>query len=212
MIRINLLPVKHVKKVQAGQRQIFIFLLALLAEVIVLFFVHQMKSSDVDERKRRAAILLAEVELLKKDVGDFDRLKAQYDQLLAQQKTINDLQKGREGPVWVMRELSDLLTPGKGPSFDQADYEALLRANPNAGFNPRWNPYRLWLVQVQESGGNIRLMGKAKDYDDVAEFNKRINLSKFFEDDFLERNILIQDKDLGQKVVQFSLRAKVKYY
>lgn len=211
MIRINLLPVKHVKKVQAGQRQIFIFALAVVAELLILFFVYQFKDSELNDKKRKSSTLETEVKLLKKEVGDFDRLKRQYDQLLAQQKTINDLQKARKGPVWMMRELSDILTPGKGPSINQAAYEKLLRSNPNAGYNPRWNPYRLWLVQIQESGGNLRLMGKAKDYDDVAEFNKRINLSRFFKDDFLERNVLTKDSDLSQKLVKFSLRAKVTY-
>jgi len=211
MIRINLLPVKHVRKVQAGQRQIFIFSLAVVAELLILFFVYQFKDSELNDKKRKSSTLETEVKLLKKEVGDFDRLKRQYDQLLAQQKTINDLQKARKGPVWMMRELSDILTPGKGPSINQTAYEALLRSNPNAGYNPRWNPYRLWLVQIQESGGQLRLMGKAKDYDDVAEFNKRINLSRFFTDDFLERNVLTKDSDLSQKLVKFSLRAKVTY-
>jgi type IV pilus assembly protein PilN len=211
MIRINLLPVKHVKKVQAGQRQLFILVLAVVAEIAVLFFLYQLEASEVEDLKRKASFLDQEIQQLKREVGDFDQLKAKHDQLLAQQKVINDLQKARTGPVWVMRELSDVLTPGKGPSIDQASYEALLRQDPNAGYDPRWNPHRLWLEKLQESGSEIRLMGKAKDYDDVAEFHKRINLSKYFTDDFLERNDLIHDTKLNQKLVRFSLRAKLTY-
>ena len=211
MIRINLLPVKQVKKVQAGQRQLMIFVLAVVAEIAVLFFVYQMQVGVVEEKRRRIQNLKTEVEQLKREVGDFDQLKAKHDELLYQQKVINDLQRARTGPVWLLRELSDILTPGKGPSIDQATYEELIRSNPNAGYNSRWNPLRLWLTSVKMSAGLIRIQGMAKDYDDVAEFNKRISLSKFFTNDFLERNDLVKDPHLGQKLVKFSLRAKVIY-
>jgi len=211
MIRINLLPVKQVKKVQAGQRQLAIFAMALLVLVALMFFLYQLQKGVVDEKQRRVNLLTTVISQLKKDVGDYNQLKARHDELMAQKKTIEDLQKGRTGPVWVMRELSDILTPGKGPTINQQQYEELLRTNPNAGYNPRWNPHRLWLSNVSENGGMLRVTGMAKDYDDVAEFNKRINLSRFFKDDFLERNLQSTDGELKQRVVIFSLRARVVY-
>ena len=211
MIRINLLPVKQVKKVQAGQRQLAIFAIGLLAMVALMFFLYQLQMGVVDEKQRKVNLLDTVISQLKKDVGDYNSLKARHDELMAQKKTIEDLQKGRTGPVWIMRELSDILTPGKGPTINQREYEELLRTNPNAGYNPRWNPHRLWLTKITERGGMVRLVGNAKDYDDVAEFNKRINLSRFFKDDFLERNSQAMDKDLKQRVVVFSLRARVVY-
>lgn len=211
MIRINLLPVKQVKKVQAGQRQLMIFGLAVLAEVAILFLFYQMEGSEVDDRRRKSALLQTEVEQLEKAVGDFDKLKKRHDELLAQKKVITDLQKGRTGPVWMLNELSNVLTPGKGPTIDRESYEELLRNNPNAGYNSRWNPHRLWLEELRENGGLIRLKGLAKDYDDVAELNKRVHLSKYFTDDFLERNDLVDDKNLGQRLVKFSLRARVRF-
>ena len=211
MIRINLLPVKQVKKVQAGQRQLGIFAIGLLVLVALMFFLYQLQQGVVDEKQRKVNLLTTVIGQLKKDVGDFDALKARHDELMAQKKTIEDLQKGRTGPVWIMRELSDILTPGKGPTSNQQEYEELLRTNPNAGYNPRWNPHRLWLTTVTETGGMIRLVGNAKDYDDVAEFNKRINLSRFFKDDFLERNQQKLDSKLNQRIVGFSLRARVVY-
>ena len=211
MIRINLLPVKQVKKVQAGQRQLMIFALAVIAEVAVFFFLYQVQAGEVEERKRKISILETEIAQLKKEVGDFDQLKQRHVQLLAQQKVIDDLQRGRTGPVKMMRELSEILTPGKGPTVDPAVYELLIRTDPNAAYNPRWNPHRRWLEDLVEKGGLLRVKGKAKDYDDVAEFNRRIALSKRFADDFLERNDLIQDHAMKQKLVRFSLRCRVVY-
>ncbi len=211
MIRINLLPVKQVKKVQAGQRQLLIFLLFIAAEGLGMFALYEMKSGEVDDKNRAKQRLQAEVDELKKQVGDFDMLRAQRDRLIAQRDIINQLQKARTGPVWTMRELSEILTPGKGPSVVQAEYEALLRANPGAGFNPRWNPNRLWVESFVEQAGAVRIVGKAKDYDDVAEFNKRLTLSKHFTNEFLERNDQITDPGLGMKIVRFQLSCRTTY-
>jgi type IV pilus assembly protein PilN len=211
MIRINLLPVRQVKKAQASQRQLLVFLAILVAECVVMFLVYQWKSGEVEAKERTARNLQTEIDQLKKQVGDFDNLKAQLERLLAQRDVINQLQKARTGPVTTLRELSDILTQGKGPTVDQTLYEALLRSNPNSGYNPRWNPNRLWIESFIEKAGAVQILGKAKDYDDVAEFNKRLNHSKLFTDEFLERNDQIQDPTLGIKVVKFSLRCRVTY-
>ncbi len=211
MIRINLLPVKQVKKVQAGQRQLMIFALAVIAEVAVFFFLYTVQAGEVEDRNRKIAILETEIAQLKKEVGDFDQLKQRHEQLLAQQKVIDDLQKGRTGPVKMMRELSEILTPGKGPTVNQSAYAILIRTNDTAAINARWNPHRLWLEDLIEKGGLVRVKGKAKDHDDVAEFNRRLVHSVRFTDDFLERNDLIQDNVMKQKLVRFSIRMRVVY-
>jgi type IV pilus assembly protein PilN len=211
MIRINLLPVKQVKKVQAGQRQLLIFLLFIAAEGLGMFALYEMKSGEVADKNRAKQRLQAEVDELKKQVGDFDLLRSQRDRLIAQRDVINQLQKARTGPVWTMRELSEILTPGKGPTVVQAEYEALLRANPGAAFNPRWNPNRLWIESFVEQKGAVRIVGRAKDYDDVAEFNKRLTLSKYFTNEFLERNDQMMDGALRLKIVRFQLSCRTTY-
>jgi len=211
MIRINLLPVRQKRKFQAGQRQLLIFAAVLVVELALMFVFYGWKSGEVEDKQRKVSNLEAEVAQLKQQVGDFDQLKAQMERLLSQKQIINKLQKGRSGPVWMMRELSNILTEGKGPTFDQVKYEELLRANPNAGFNPGWKPSRLWIESFDENGGEVRIIGKAKDYDDVAEFNKRLALSKYFTDEFLERNDQVLDEKLGLKVVKFSLRCRITY-
>ncbi len=211
MIRINLLPVRQVKKVQAGQRQLLIFFAFIAAEVVGMFFLYTFKSDEVDEKTRKTKQLDGEIAELKKQVGDFDQLQQQRDRLLSQREIINTLQKARTGPVWMLREVSDILTTGKGPTVEQTRYEALIRSNPSAAFNPRWNPNRLWIEGFDEKNGALKLHGKAKDYDDVAEFNKRLALSRYFSEVFLERNDQMVDGALGLKVVRFSLRCRITY-
>jgi type IV pilus assembly protein PilN len=211
MIRINLHPIRAQKKVQAGKRQLLFFAMIVVGELAVMALLLSWQNGQIDEKRQEGQRLDARIAQLKREVGDFDQLKAQRDRLISQRNIINQLQKARTGPVWMMRELSDILTKGKGPTVDQTQYEMLLRRDPNAGFNPRWNPKRLWITGFSQKGPNVHLTGKAKDYDDVAEFNKRISLSKYFTNDFLERNDQMFDGQIGLKVVRFSLRCRVTY-
>ncbi len=211
MIRINLHPVRQMKKVLEGRRQLLVFVLGLVAEIAFVLVLYSWKTSELEEKKQQVNLLQNQLTKLKSEVGDFNQLQQQRDRLLAQRQIIKTLEKARTGPVWVMRELSNILTPSKGPTVDQETYEILLRQDPNAGFNPRWNPERLWIESFTETGGRVELLGKAKDIDDVAEFNKRLHLSKYFSNDFLERNARTKDPHLGISVVSFKIYCNINY-
>lgn len=209
MIRINLLPVRQVRKAQERRRHVLVAVAVLLVEAIVLFVVHEGEASKLEVRGRMVKDLQSQIEQLKQDVGDFDKLQQQRDRLVAQRKVINSLQAARTGPVMVLRELSEILSEGKGPTVDQAAYETLLRREPNAAFNPRWNPRRLWLQRVDEVGKTLTIVGKAKDHDDVAELLKRLSLSKYFVNVQLKRDDQVKDDKIGLQVVRFSLTCDV---
>ena len=65
-------------------------------------------------------------------------------------------------------------------------YEKRLRSDPNAGYNPSWDPRRIWITGWHEANRHVLLEGTAKSNDDVAEFMKRLQLSVFFENVILE--------------------------
>lgn len=211
MIRINLLPVRQVRKAQAGQRQLLIFVAAIVAALVLMFFLYEVKSSEVEKARRNVNQLQAAIASLKKEVGDFDLLRKQRDRLLAQRRVIEKLYAARTGPVRMMRELSDILSEGKGPTVDQTAYEALLRRDPNAGFNPKWNPRKLWVEYLDERGKRVKLKGNAKGHDDVAELLKRLSLSKHFTNVQLESNEQGKDSETKTKVVRFALTCQAKY-
>ena len=211
MIRINLLPVRQVRRAQASRRQLAIIAAALIVQIGAMFFLYDAKESEVEQMQRRVQVVQAEIDRLKKEVGDFEKLRRQRDRLLKQRKVINELHKGRTGPVWVLRELSEILTPGKGPTVEKRDYEALVRRDPSAGYNVRWNPRRLWINGITEQRGKVSLVGKAKDHDDVAELLKRLNLSRYFQGVQLRRITQVRDNKLKLKVVKFSMACRVNY-
>lgn len=211
MIRINLLPVRQVRKVQARRRQLMIFAALLVVELLLMFVFYQQKAGDIERQQRAVADLQVVISKLKQEVGDFDELKTQRDRLISQREVINSLHHARTGPVAMLREISDITTSGKGPTVNQNEYEALLRRDPSAGYSPRWNPRRLWIESLDEQDKRLNIVGKAKDHDDVAEFATRLGLSQFFDDVQLGRNDQVTDPKLGLKLIRFKLSCAVTY-
>ncbi|MGB8299324.1 MAG: PilN domain-containing protein [Polyangia bacterium] len=209
MIRINLLPIRKVKRAEASQRQFAYMGLAILATVVGVVFLHLQADGQLDDIKRRNTILTAEVARLKQEIGDYDKIRAQREELLRQRKTIQALDAGRTGPVYLLREMSEILSPGKGPTFDRVTYEETLRRDPNAGFNASWDPRRVWMEAYSEDQKHVRLRGAAKSNEDVAEFLKRLNSSVFFGNVNLDSTTQVSGH--GIKFVNFGLSADVTY-
>lgn len=209
MIRINLLPIRKAKRAEAGQRQFLYMGLAILASIVGVVLLHLQTDRELVEARRKNTILQAEVARLKQELGDYDKVRTQREDLLRQRKTIQALDQGRTGPVYLMREMSELLSPGKGPTFDRVTYEDQLRRDPNAGFNASWDTRRVWIDSYAEVERGIRLRGSAKSNEDVAEFLKRLNSSVFFSDVNLDSTA--QQSGRTVKYVSFSLSAKVIY-
>ena len=68
MIRINLLPVRQVKKVQAGQRQLALFLGLLAVELVALVLLHNATAAQIDDKRREVSKLETEIAALKQEV------------------------------------------------------------------------------------------------------------------------------------------------
>ena len=209
MIRINLLPIRKVKRAEASQRQFVYLGAAILATVAAVIFLHLQAAGQLEEIKRRNTILRADVARLKQEIGDYDKVRSQREELLRQRKTIQALDAGRTGPVYLLREMSEILSPGKGPTFDRVSYEETLRRDPNAGFNASWDPRRVWMEGYAEDQRHVRIRGAAKSNEDVAEFLKRLNSSVFFSDVNLDATNQVSGR--GIKFVNFSLSANVIY-
>ena len=208
MIRINLLPIRKAKRQGAGQRQFLIMGLALLGAVGLVVFFHLEATNELENVQRENTILQADVAKLKQELGDYEKVRGQREELLKQRKTIQSLEAGRTGPVYLLREMSEILSPGKGPTFDRVTYEETLRRDPNAGFS-NWETKRAWLDSYTEERQKVRLRGSAKSNEDVAEFLKRLNSSVFFKDVNLDATA--QASRGSVKYVNFGLSATVIY-
>jgi len=215
LIRINLIAARKVKRRDAGERHLAFMGLSVLGAVAVMVFVYLSGQSRLDAITRDNDGVRADIDRMKAELGDYDKIKDQRQDLLKQQKTIQALQAGRTGPLYLMREMSEILSPGKGPSFDRASYEERLRRDPNIGFNTSWDTRRVWLDTFEEAQGKVRIKGSAKTNEDVAEFLKRLQLSIFFSDVSPESTQQVSETTLGGnlsvKHVTFNLTARVLY-
>jgi type IV pilus assembly protein PilN len=211
MIKINLLPVKAAKRREQGQRQLLIGAGAFTLAVVGVIFFHAAEARAIDELESDNRTLERDIAALKAEIGDYDIIKAQREDLIRQRDAIKRLQANRSGPVWMMRELSDILTKGKGPTFNKEQYEEQIKRDPNAGFNPNWEPKRVWLLSYEEKNHQVKIKGAAKSDEDVAEFLKRLKQSAFFSNVYWQQTQPQSDQKLNVSYVTFDVTCQVDY-
>src|SRR3954447_16143890 len=211
MIRINLLPIKAAKRREAGQKQLLVGIVAVTLTLVGIIVFHTGASSRIAELKDHNQAVSRDIAKLKAEIGDYEVIKAQRDELIRQRDAIRRLQANRSGPTFMMRELSDILTPGKGPTFNKEQYEEEIKKNPNAGFNPNWDTRRAWLVSYSETNHAVKIKGAAKSDEDVAEFLKRLKVSAFFSDVYWQDTKPEIDTKLNVSYVTFDVTCRVNY-
>ena len=213
MIRINLIRTRKARRRDGGERALIVMGAAVLAALAVMAVFTLRAGTELDGLVRANNAIKDDIERLKADVGDYDKIRDQRQELLKQQKTIDALRTGRTGPLFVLRELSEILTPHKGPTFDRDSYEERLRRDPNVGFNSGWDPRRLWLDSYEEAQRKVKIRGAARTNEDVAEFLKRLQLSVFFGDVTPESTTQVAEGAAGggAKHVTFNVSARVVY-
>ena len=209
MIRINLLPIRKAKRAELSRFYLLLMGVTVMLALASVVLSQVLANRELDEVKARNTILTTDVARLKQEIGDYDKVRAQREELLRQRKTIQALDAGRNGPVYLLREMSEILSPGKGPTFDRVTYEETLRRDPNAGFNASWDPRRVWMEAYSEEQKHVRMRGAAKSNEDVAEFLKRLNSSVFFSDVNLDSTSQVSGRTV--KFVNFGLSANVIY-
>ncbi|HEX2658323.1 MAG TPA: PilN domain-containing protein [Polyangia bacterium] len=213
MMKINLIRGRKARRLAASDRPLIVMGVAVVVAIGAMVVATISATNEADRAVRASNALRDDIERMKTELGDYDKVKAERVDLLKQQKTIDALKTGRTGPVYVMRELSEILTPRKGPTFDRPSYEERLRRDPNVGFNANWDPRRVWLESFEETQRKVRIQGAARTNDDVAEFLKRLQLSVFFAEVTPESTTQIADNAAagGAKRVSFHLNARVVY-
>ncbi len=231
MIRINLLPVKAARRVQRGRLHLGVYVGSVILEVGILAFVHfqfvQKDTSalvqEIDEVRRQTRAVQAKT-------GDVARLKRLRKKYLKRKKAFRRvlagcfctcgqsqgavdcmsvcppteaMQRTCPGPVLWMRELSHILSERWGPTLK----EGLDPTRKVEYYNPNWDPTGLWLKRWAQTEGGIQIVGGARANGDVAEFERRLRVSRYFTNVQVERTSLVEDKDRRIKYYEFELRA-----
>jgi type IV pilus assembly protein PilN len=219
MIRINLLPIKQDRRREAGRIQFYIGLVVLLVELLICFWINTSLSDDVDAQKNKNMSVKAEVDNIKRGIQDRNVIIAEIAKYEKRQAAIESLKDARVGPVFVMLELSKIISLGGRPQIDNTRYQEMLKTDPTAGFEEGWDYRRLWIDEFSEIERQVEISGQGLTHEDVAEFLKRISLSDFFVSSKLISTDLsqptIKAKDELRKnldpVVHFKLQGEVRY-
>ncbi|MGZ3419125.1 MAG: PilN domain-containing protein [Polyangiales bacterium] len=215
MIRVNQLPRRRETKREGGKAWIFLIAAAFLAELVGIVIVHAQKKKELDDQLEANRAIEAAIADKKSKVANHESIKKQLAEYQAREDAIAKLQSGRTGPTAMMLELSRILTPRKLPSMDADQLEKLRRENPGAVPSEKWDPHRLWLTSFKELDRNVTMTGVGKTNDDVAEFLRRLQVSKYFTDVKLVKTVEKTEKDTVTgsmfTTIEFEMRTKVRY-
>lgn len=235
MLKINLLPVKAARRSQMGKRQLLLFIVSIFVIIGLLVLIHsKYVKEDTSTLSQELATLKKKTQEVSSKTGDTSRYnklekryqsrRNAYSQVLSGcycrcsgEKKIVDctsecgptkrMLRFCPGPVMVMREISRVLSERWGPTL-RKDLDPDRRVD---YYNPNWDPTTLWITSFQEEGGVFRILGGAKANGDVAEFEKRLKVSKYFADVSVIKTSLVSGRQDELHYYQFELTGRVLY-
>lgn len=140
MIRINLLPVRAIKKKESTRQMFSVLLLSIGLLLVIIVFFHLSQLREINRMNARIAAYNEEISRLRVETKDVNKFKMEKEDLQRRLNKIYDLQRAKTGPVRVLDELAMSL-PGK-----------------------------LWLTSLKEKDGKMELKGIAMDNPTIAQF------------------------------------------
>ena len=211
MIRINLLPYKREIRRDSGYGWLLIVSVVLLVNILVLFFVHQIKERELANQQSINRELSSQIAQSELSVKNHEDLKKKLDEFRSREDAINQLQSARTGPTAVLLELSRVLTKDRGPTISSEELMQKRKDSPQDVYRDSWDARRLWLLSVKENQKVIKLEGVAHDGEDVSELARRLSLSRFFSEVVLLPAKQQPDNETKTNLVKFQLQAKARY-
>jgi type IV pilus assembly protein PilN len=144
MIRINLLPVRQVRKREAGRQVLALFAAVGLVTLGGNFYWYLDRQGEHDARQAQIAATQQQIAELEKVIGEVNNIKRREDQFNAKLKVLENLRRARAGPVRML--------------------DALATATPK----------QLSLKEFEEKSNQVRITGTGKSHDDVADFMRQL--------------------------------------
>ena len=211
MIRINLLPSKRGTSSSTDTAKVwgYAYLGTSVVWCIALAFVYFSLLSDRDQALAQNAEITRQITRVKEQSGNLEELQKQLEQSKQLETVVRGLKDARQGPARMLLELSAILSPGRGPSVDPLKLEEMRRSNPDVGVSLGWDTRRLWITGFEENKRACRIIGEARNNEDIAEFLRRLSLSQVFDDVVLVRTGA--PRTAGMSLVAFELTCKVRY-
>jgi type IV pilus assembly protein PilN len=179
MIRINLLPVRELKKRALLRQQLYLFGAIIAAVLIAVGSVWLMDRQAIAQLDMQKAGLRADLERLKPIVDEVNTLERREKMLNTHIDTIRRLRNNQRGPVHVLDELSRSL------------------------------PEEAWLETVDESAGVYKVAGYALTNFAVADLLRNLQRSREFTvvDLVSSEQAVIATREIKKFIIQFKRAA-----
>lgn len=162
MIRINLLPIKQLKKRQRLKNEVILFGIGLFCLLVVLGLVGMSQAKRIVKLKAESAALTAEKQQYQAIIAQIEKIK--NDQLLLETKlgVIKSLKVNSQLSVRVLDEIANI-TPTS----------------------------RLWITSLNVASGKVSLAGTALDNATIANFMDDLDASPFFSNTELSSSAMV---------------------
>ncbi len=145
MIRINLLPVRAVKKREMGRQVLVLFAVVLIGAGVANYAWYDNRESELAMHQQGVAAAKAKIAELEKIIGEVKNINARKAEVEKKLAVLDALRKGRNGPVRMM--------------------DALASATPK----------KVWVKTFTENNNAVAIDGAAVSHDEVAEFMRGLN-------------------------------------
>lgn len=144
MIRINLLPVRQVKKREAGRQFLVVVGGVTIMTLLGNGYWYQSMESEREKQERRLNDTKARIEQLQKVIGEVDNLNKRKKEVEDKLKVLDDLRKKRGGPVKLLDALATAI------------------------------PKKVMITDFDEKSSAVKMLGQAESLDDVSEFMRAL--------------------------------------
>ncbi len=150
MLKINLLPIRQLKKRAKAKKQLFSILFLFLLVLALLALVGFLQAQNIDTLEKRLASLNKEKQSYSATLKRIDELKKARAELERRSDVIDKLKSDSSLTVRVIDEVAK--------NVDQK---------------------RIWLQSLNQQGSSLRLTGIALDNQTVAQFMDKLKASPF---------------------------------
>lgn len=145
MIRINLLPVRAVKKREMGRQVLVLFAVVLLGAGLGNYFWYADRAAELSRQRQSVAQAKTKIAELEKVIGEVKNINTRKAEVEKKLAVLDSLRKGRNGPVRML--------------------DALASATPK----------KVWVRTFTEASNSVSIDGSAVSHDEVAEFMRGLN-------------------------------------
>ena len=140
MIKINLLPIKAARKREYVKQQLILAVVLIVATLVGLYLWWNAVDGDIANKQKQIKQAEQQIQQYNKAIGEVEKYKGMEAALNRTLAIIEDLFKGKTGPVRVLDRLSRII------------------------------PKQVWLTKWEEKSGTVTIEGEALSNKHVGNF------------------------------------------